>query len=62
MPGRVDLERRNIRLFCLLSHINLNETSPYLLKHGNSPGVVLADKLFNKNIIEAPKRDTPVLI
>lgn len=41
---------------------NLEDTTPFILKHTKTPGAALADNLFRKKLYETPKKDIPALI
>ncbi len=41
---------------------NLNDPSPFILKHPKTPGDVLADNLFRKKLYKTSKKDIPALI
>lgn len=41
---------------------NLDDASPFILKHPKTPSAVLADNLFRKKLYETPKKDIPEFI
>ena len=41
---------------------DLNDLSPFILKHPKIPNSILADNLFRKKLYKTPKKDIPALL